>query len=337
MKRYGNLFDQVVAFSNLLDVTRKAQRGKRDRRDVARFLFHLEPELFQLQDELRAGTYRMQPYRPMVIYEPKERHISVAAFRDRVVHHAICNVLDPIFEACLVHDTYACRRGKGTHAAVKRAQTFARRLPYVLKCDIRKYFESIDHTVLKALLRRKLKDQRLLLLLDQIIAHPIPAGVSGRGVPIGNLTSQYFANFYLGELDHFVKERLRIKGYVRYMDDVLVFAASKPELHEILAAIRTYVQHALRLELKEEALRLMPVTQGIPFLGFRIFPGMVRLQRKQWGRFKRKVREREAQFRRGEIDEETLGRSVASLIGHTLHADTLAARRAFFASSLALG
>lgn len=336
MKRYSGLFEQVLAFDNLLLAARKAQRGKRHRTSVARFLFHLEPALLTLQEELRIGAYRMRPYRTFTIYEPKQRQICAADFRDRVVQHAICHVLDPVFDACLIYDTYACRRGKGTHAAVRRAQQYARRFPYVLTCDVRKYYESIDHAVLKALLRRKLKDRALLALLEQIIDHPLPGGTPGKGLPIGNLTSQYFANLYLGELDHLVKERLRHKGYVRYMDDFLVFATEKPCLHTTLATLRTFLRHTLLLDLKEEAVRVAPVTQGIPFLGFRVFPGLLRLHGKKWAGFRRRVRHREAAYRRGVIDEQSLVRSVASMLGHVRHADSLRARQRFFAASLSM-
>jgi hypothetical protein len=166
-------------------------------------------------------------------------------------------------EFVLIHDTYACRRGKGVHAAVRRAQTFARRLPYVLQGDVRHYFETVDHAVLKALLRRKLKDQRLLALLDHIIDHPLPGGLPGTGLPIGNLTSQYFANLYLGELDHLVKEGLRLKGYVRYMDDILVFADTKAHLHATLASMRNFLHDTLRLTLKEEVVRIAAVTHSV--------------------------------------------------------------------------
>ena len=337
MKQHGHLFEQVTAFANLLRAARQAQRGKLDRISVAHFAFHREPELLTLQEELLSGSYCMRPYRTFVIYEPKRRQICAADFRARVVHHAICHVLDPLFEACLIHDTYACRRGKGSHAAVKRAQDFARRFPYYLKCDVRKYFESIDHAILTRLLRRKLKDHRLLALLDHIIAHPIPGGVLGKGVPIGNLTSQYFANLYLGALDHLLKDRLRVRGYIRYMDDFLVFADNKPALHATLATIRTFVQQVLLLELKDEVMRLAPVTQGIPFLGFRIFPGLVRLEAKKWARFRQRIRELEGQYICGMMGEETLARSVASMIGHVRHANALAARRSYFARSLFLG
>jgi retron-type reverse transcriptase len=335
MKRAGYLFERVIAFDTLLLAARKAQRGKRHRTSVGRFLFHLEPELLTLQEELRTGTYRMRPYRTFTIYEPKQRQICAADFRDRVVQHAICHVLDPLFDACLIDDTYACRRGKGTHAAVRRAQQFARRFPYVLKGDVRKYYESIDHAVLKALLRRKLKDKALLALLDLIIDHPLPGGTPGKGLPIGNLTSQYFANLYLGELDHLVKEHLHHKGYVRYMDDVLVFASDKPHLHETLAAIRTFLHHTLHLTLKDEVTRLMPVTQGIAFLGFRIFPGLIRLDGRKWARVRRRVRQREAQYRCGMLEADMLQRSLTSMLGHISHANALAARRAFFARSRA--
>ncbi len=333
MKRYGHVFERITAFDTLLLAANKAMRGKRHRLRVAHFAFYLEPEILRLQEELRTGTYRMRPYRTFTIYEPKQRQICAADFRDRVVQHAICHVLDPIIERSLIADTYACRRGKGTHAAVKRAQVFARRLPYALTCDIRAYFPSIDHATLKALLRRKLKDKALLSLLDHIIEHPIPGGVPSKGLPIGNLTSQYFANLYLGELDHFLKERLQIKGYIRYMDDCLVFSAEKSVLHETLATIRAFVRETLWLDLKDTASRIMPVTQGVPFLGFRIFPGLIKLQRPNWVRFRRAVRKREAQYRHGLIDEETLARTVTCMLGHVRHANTLSARRQFFTAA----
>ena len=207
----------------------------------------------------------------------------------------------------------------------------------MLKCDIRKYFETMDHAVLKTLLRRQLKDRQVLALFDHIIDHPIPGATPGKGVPIGNLTSQYCANLYLGVLDHFVKERLRLKGYVRYMDDFLVFTDDKPLLHTTLATIRAFLRDTLLLDLKDEVVRLAPVTQGVSFVGFRIFPGLVRLDRRKWARFRQQVRVLEAQYARGMIAEETLAQAVASMIGHVKHADTLTARRQVFAASLSLG
>ena len=337
MKRHGHLFEEVTDYGNLLAAARRARRGKGDRTAVARFIFHLEPNLLALQKELRSGNYRMRPYRAFVIREPKRRQICAAHFRDRVVHHSVCAVLDPIFDGCLIHDTYACRRRKGTHAAVRRLQHFARRSPYVLMGDVRRFFETVDHEVLKALYRRKLKDRALLALLDRIVDHPLPGGSPGKGLPIGNLTSQYFANLYLGELDHFVKERLRLRGYLRYMDDFAVFADSKARLHAALAAIREFLAGTLRLELREERTRLAPATQGAPFLGFRVFPGVVRLDGRKLARLRRRLRGREAAYRAGAMEEDALARSVQSMIGHIAHVDSLEVRRRLFAASLELG
>ena len=337
MKRHGHLFEQVVEYGNLLAAAHRARRGKRDRIAVARFVFDLEPNLLRLQEELRSGSYRMRPYRTFVIREPKRRRICAADFRDRVVHHALCAVLDPIFDGCLIDDTFACRRGKGTHAAVRRLQQFSRRFRYVLMCDVRRYFETVDHEVLRALCRRKLKDRALLSLLDRIIDHPLPGAEPGKGVPIGNLTSQYFANVYLGELDHFVKERLRLPGYLRYMDDFAAFGDSKSELQRGLAAIREFLHATLRLEPREERTLLASVTQGVPFLGFRVFPGVVRLDGGKLARMRRRVRQREAAYRLGGIDEEELAQSVRGMLGHVCHIDSLEARKQLFAVSLGLG
>jgi RNA-directed DNA polymerase len=340
MKRYGYLFEQIVSFGNLARAADKTMRGQKSKPAVARLNFNLEAEILRLQEELVSGTYQPRPYRAFEIREPKPRQICAADVRDRVVHHAICNILEPIFERQMVSDTYACRSGKGSHAAVARAQHFARRSAYYLKCDVRRYFASIDHGVLKELLRRKLKDARVLTLLDKIIDHPLPAAASigfGKGMPIGNLTSQHFANVYLSEMDHFIRERLRLAGYVRYMDDFLIFGQQKAALHETLAAVRHFLHQRLRLEIKEEAVVLAPVSQGIPFLGFRIFPGLVKLSGKKWARFRNKVRGREMDYLAGKINEDVLAGSVSAMIGHLLHADTLAARRKFFATSLNLG
>ena len=337
MKRHGHLFEDVIDYGNLLAAAHRARRGKRDRVEVARFVFDLEPNLLQLQAELRSGRYRMRPYRSFVIQEPKRRRICAANFRDRVVQHAVCAVLDPIFEACLIDDTYACRRGKGTHAAVRRLQHYARRFPYVLMCDVRRYFESVDHEALKALCRRKLKDRALLRLLDRIIDHPLPGGEPGRGLPIGNLTSQHFANLYLGELDHFLKDRQRIPGYVRYMDDFAVFAGTKPRLGAALAALRAFLHEKLRLQLREERTLLAPVTEGVPFLGFRVFPGVVRIDGRKLARMRRRVRRSEAAYRLGQIDEHELAQSVRGMVGHVCHADTRRVRKRLFAASFELG
>lgn len=234
MKRQGHLWERLISFEGLLAAAEKACKGKRFRPPVAAFHFDLERHLWRLHQELADKTYRPGPYRTFFIHEPKRRQISAAPYRDRVVHHALTRVLEPIFERSFVHDSYACRKGKGTHAAVRRSQEFARRHRYVLKADIRKFFPSIDHAILKALLARKVKDPHVLWLAGLLIDGSNPQeGVCDwfagddlfapaqrcRGLPIGNQTSQFFANVYLDPLDHFVKERLEIEGYTRYVDD----------------------------------------------------------------------------------------------------------------------
>ena len=225
MKTYNRLFQQMCSFENLLNAAQKAQRGKRFQAEVARFNFHLEKELYHLQAELQTQTYRPGEYREFYIYEPKLRKISAAPYRDRVVHHALCNVIEPIFERTFIFDSYACRKDKGTHKAVDRFTEFSRKNTYVLKCDIRKYFPSIDHEILKTRFRRKIRDAQVLWLLDLIVDSSNPQEYvheyfqgddlltslnRRRGIPIGNLTSQFFANIYLNGFDHFVKEDLKL-------------------------------------------------------------------------------------------------------------------------------
>ena len=337
MKRQAGLFERIITFRNLLQAARQAARGKREKLAVAYFEFHLERELLTLQEELQTLNYRPGSFFTFEICDPKRRAICAAPFRDRVVHHAICNVLEPVFERRLIFDTYACRPRKGAHAAIGRAQQFARQYRYFLKCDVRHYFERVDHTVLKALLARLFKDVPLLTLLHRIIDQAPPGAEAGKGLPIGNLTSQHFANLYLGELDHYLKDRLPVKGYLRYMDDLLLFADDKPTLHPWLAAIGQFLQQNLRLELKEKATLLAPVTEGLPFLGLRIYPGVLRLNPRTLRRFRRQVRGRERAYRAGRLDLEKLTQSVASLYAHVAHADTLPLRRRLLQGSLDLG
>jgi retron-type reverse transcriptase len=333
MKRYGNLFAQVIDFANLLSAANKAMRGHKNKRAVAHFNFHLENELIALQTELSTNTYQPHPYHTFTIYEPKPRLICAAPIRDRVVHHAICNVVGEIFEATLINHTYACRVGKGQFAAINRAQDFSRRYEFYLQCDVRKYFASIDRAVLKKLIRRKIKDAKLLSLIDTIIDQPLKGSVEGKGLPIGNLTSQHFANFYLSKLDHFIKEQLGVKGCVRYMDDFLLFDNSKETLHEIKAEIDKFLSEQLALKLKENPI-LAPCRSGFSFLGFRIYPATLRLTGKKWKRFRKRVQNKEKDFIEGLIDEQELNNSIQSMVAHIAKADTLEARRKFFSNSI---
>lgn len=315
MKSYGGLFEQIVAHDNLDAALDRAAAGKRDRGPVQRFLAGREEQLRQLQQELWTATYRPLPYTQFGILDPKPRRISCADFRDRVVHHAVCAVIAPLIDRRLIADNYACRLDKGSHRALLRARQLAQRHGWFLKTDIRRFYDSVDHHVLLnklAGLCREPVVQRLLLVLVQ---HPIPGQTPGKGLPIGNLTSQWFANFYLDELDHWVKEVRRIPGYVRYMDDLAFWTDSKATLFALAADLRVFLAERLRLTLKEERTAIAPVTEGMPFLGWRVYPGLLRQQGRRLHRQRRLLRRREEEFQRGEISAEQLQDCVRALSG----------------------
>ena len=335
MKRVGNLWPELIGFTNLLRAASNASRGKRHLANVARFRFRLEDDLIQLQDELKSKTYQPGQYRTFEIFEPKRRTISAAPFRDRVVHHALCNVLEPVFEKSFVFDSYACRKRKGTHAAVDRAQQFARRNPFVLKCDLRKFFPSVDHEILKHVIRRKVKDLSVLWLVDRIIdASNIQEAIDGwfpgddlltpldrrRGLPIGNQTSQFFANVLLNPLDHFFRDQLNVAGYVRYVDDFLVFGNDKAQLADIRNQCRSVLER-YRLRLHPQKSVISRTDCGFPFLGVRIFPYHRRLPRQNLVRARRRLREMQQQFKAGSATLSAIRQRLMSWHGHVMHAD----------------
>jgi retron-type reverse transcriptase len=255
VKTYNRLFNKIVSFENLLSAARKAQKGKRFKKATALFNLNLEKELLRLQEELNQGTYRHGGYYDFFIYDPKQRLISAAPYRDRVVHHALCNVIDPIFDRTFIFDSYACHNGKGTHKAVDRYTAFARKNKYVLKCDIKKYFYSIDHQILMAAVKRKIRCKKTLNLIREIVSSRKDAGIIDyfaaddlftpylrkRTIPIGNLTSQFFANVYLNGFDHFVKQQLKCRHYIRYVDDFVALGNSKAQLYKIKARMQEYL------------------------------------------------------------------------------------------------
>jgi hypothetical protein len=337
MKRHGYLFEKLVSFENLQLAAQRACRGKRAKPDAAQFYFNLENEIIRLQRELSSGEYCPKPYRQFEIREPKIRQICCSDFLDRVVHHAICNLLEPIFESRMIFHTYACRRNKGSHAAIEQCQQFARSANFFLKCDIRKYFDSIDQGVLKMQLLRTIKDQRFLSMLFKIIDHQVPGAPADQGLPIGNLTSQYFANFYLSAFDRRMEEAPGVGGYLRYMDDFICFSQCKSSLKERLTDIRLFAATNLKLELKEKVTTLAPVSDGIGFLGFRVYPRLIRIQRPNLNRMRKKVRLLERLFEDGIIPQRRLVDSVRSMTGHALHADSKLIREEIFRSSLKIG
>lgn len=327
MKRYGNLFEEIVSFDNFLLAARKSFRGKKHKNAALAFNFNMENEIIVLQEELKSKTYTPCDLEIFYIREPKVRKIGAAEFRDCVVHHAICNILEPFFEKSYINHSYACRKGKGTHRAVKQAQIYCRQYSYFLKCDINKYFESIDHQVLKKMLRNRFKDPELLWLLDIIIDN---GSESEKGIPIGNLTSQHFANFYLDKLDHYIKDVLRVKGYLRYMDDFILYGDEKKELHLLKSVISDFLSETLRLQLKEKGCFIAPCGSGVPFLGFRIFPGIIRMRNENKRRWLKKLRLKVKAFELGLIDEEKYTASLRSMTEHIKLANTYHFRRKIF-------
>lgn len=336
MKTHKNLWPVIANFQNLLLAAQKARRGKRLQSNVARFNLELEPNLFLLFAELNSGDYHPGAYRAFHIFDPKPRMISAAPYRDRVVHHALCTVIAPILENAMIADSYANRTGKGTLPAVQRYRRYARQYPFVLKCDVKKFFPSIDHEVLKRELRWKIGCKRTLQLCDLIIDNSNPqeehlAWFPGddlftplqrrRGLPIGNLTSQLWGNFYLNRLDHFVKEKLRRKAYLRYVDDFVIFGHSKAELWEIKRQIETFLQD-YRLLLHERKSRVYPTGEGVTFLGFRIFPGFTLLPSANVRRFRRRTRRKLKDYHAGKITTRELDASLRGWEGHALQADT---------------
>lgn len=328
-KRCKNLYEQVANWNNLTLAAKKARKGKRYRPDVLQVHFDLESILFDIQRGLRTQRFEFSGYRSFLIRDPKERLISAAPYRDRIVHHAICNVIEPLFERRFIYDSYACRSGKGQSRAIRRASGYAREFAYVGKTDLARYFHSIDHDVLSQQIRRVIGDRTLLHLVDQLIALPFPgqqipcyfpdddlfAIIHRRcGLPIGNQTSQLFGNVFLDPLDHFVKERLRIGGYVRYMDDIVLFANSKSELHDAMHAIGEFLK-AMRQRLSERKTWLTTTKHGFPFLGFTVSSSGIRPLRRNVIRFRRRMMELQQQYDDGARDIESVRQSIQSYWG----------------------
>ena len=344
MKRFGNLWPEVTSFENLRQAARQAQQGKRYRPNVLAFNFNLEGELLQLQTELRQKTYCPGAYKTFVIRDPKSRLISAAPYRDRVVHHALCNVIIPLIERTFIHDTYANRIGYGTHRALNRFTDFARSSRYVLQCDVRKYFPSIDHAILKGALRQKIKCPDTLWLIDVIIDGSNDQGEDvehfpgdtlltplqrRKGLPIGNLTSQFFANVYLNGFDHFVKEQLKATQYLRYVDDFALFSDNRAFLKEARKAIEAYLD-TLRLRLHVVKTQLFETRHGANFVGFRVLPDCIRVRNDNLQRARRRCHHLQGAYATGELSLGEVVQRLRSWEAHLLHGDTHRLRRRLF-------
>ncbi len=325
-----NLFPKIHAFPNLLLAAANTRDGQRFEPPAARFDLHLAQNLLRLQREIREKTWQPGAFKTFLIEEPKRRMISAAPYRDRVLHHALCNITAPLFERTFIHDSYANRLGKGSHAAVRRYQQFARQFPLVLKCDVRKFFPSLDHQILKQTLHRKIACPDTRWLMDTIIDGSNPQEEHlvhfpgddlftplerRRGLPIGNLTSQWWGNISLNSFDHFVKETLRVRGYIRYVDDFVLFGHSRAELLGHLAAVEAFLA-SLRLILHPTKTQIHRVADGVPFLGFRVWPHHRVVKKASRNRYRRHLRKKLAERRAGKFPPSRLENGLNSWLGH---------------------
>jgi retron-type reverse transcriptase len=337
MKTYKKLYPQICAWENLEMAYRKARKGKRKHQSVADFEYNWEGQLLRLQEELCSQTYRPGPYYSFYIHEPKRRLISAAPFKDRVAHHALCNVIEPIFERSFIFDSYANRVGKGTHQALDRCTYFARRYAYVLQCDIVQHFPAIDHQVLRETLTRKLACPGTMRLIDKVLASGVGvlseeyqmvyfpgddllAATRPRGLPIGNLTSQFWSNCYLSPLDHFIKRELKCPAFLRYVDDFLLFADDKATLRRWRSEIIAYLT-TLRLTLHERRAQPRPVTEGIPFLGFVVYPTHRRLKRCRKLAYQRRLKGLWAGYQAGLLTQGDIVASIKGWLAHISYGD----------------
>lgn len=325
-KTYSNLYPKIYDFENLYQSYLKARKGKRYQSDVLKFTANLEENLIGIQNELIWNQYQSGEYHFFKVFEPKERDVAALPFRDRVVHHAIINVIEPIFEKRFIHDSYACRVGKGTHAGADRAQRFMRIVKrnhsrvYALKADVSKYFASIDHDILLKQMRRRIACHETMMLLETILAStPSP------GIPIGNLTSQLFANIYLNDLDEFCKHTLRERFYVRYMDDFVIMHHDKQHLHKIREQIEWFLATELKLKTNHKT-SVFPISdrngRSLDFLGYKIWPTHRKLRKDSIKRFKRRLKRMQNQYASGTKNLPEIRQQIMTFLAHADHANS---------------
>lgn len=351
MKTLKNVFEQVVDYDNLYRAYLNARLCKRYRYEVLNFSAHLEDNLVKLQKELIDRTYTLGKYREFYIYEPKKRLVMAQPFKNRVVQWAIYQVLNPVFAQGYITDSYACIKERGTHKAVKRLHYWLRQVGkkpekyYFLKLDISKYFYRIDHDVLMGILKRKIHDDDMIFLLDKIVNSSetnfgLPPGkspgevkrsdrVSEKGMPVGNLSSQMFANLYLNELDQYCKRTLGIHFYVRYMDDVIILHQDKDQLHEWKRIIDTFLKEKLQLDLNEKTC-IRPITLGVEFCGYKIWNTHIKLRKSTALKMKRNLKKLQKEYAAGEVTVEEAKQTISSYLGILKHCDSYSLKRTIF-------
>lgn len=331
--RWHTMFEQVTSLENIFLAWERFRRGKLRKRDVAAFGARLEDGLFALHEELREGRYRHGQYRRLVVHDPKRREISCATVRDRVVHQALVQVIEPLFERRFIHDSYASRVGKGTHAMVARAERFFRQATgnfhgtaWVLQCDIRKCFDSIRHDTLLAVLACTINDARTMGLVAEIVRSFSHDHEHTRGLPLGNLTSQLFANAYLDGLDHVVKERLRMRWYLRFCDDFLIVRRDRAMLDRVLVTIRAYLHDERGLDLHPQKVTMRTISSGIDVVGTVLRPYYRVLRTTTRRRMCHRVLDCIVAYQNGSIGDERLRATTQAAFGCLSHGATMRTR-----------
>lgn len=325
MKVFTHLYKEITSLPNLFQAWEEFKKGKRKKIDVGEFERHLEDNIFQLHRELRSKTYRHSNYTGFYIKDPKQRHIHKAFVKDRIVHHALFKILNPIFESTFIPDSFSSREGFGIHKGFQKLVSYSRKVSrnytqdcWSLKCDVRKFFDSVDHKILLEIVGRKIKDPEVKWLLKEIIK----SFGKDKGIPIGNLTSQLFANIYLNELDQFVKHNLRVKYYLRYADDFVLLNKNREELVKQKENIRQFLEEKLNLSLHPNKVYLRKLSWGIDFVGYIARPHHQLLRSNTQRRVFRKVREKVDQYRTGGVSQFSLQQSLQSYLGVLKHSSS---------------
>lgn len=332
MRIYRNIFNQITSPENLFLAWDEFRRGKASKSDVFAYKRELESNIFQLSDELRTKKYVHGAYTSFYVHDPKQRHIHKASVGDRILHHAIFSVLNPVFEPTFTANSFSCRDGKGTHKGVEALDKILRKVSkngnvpcFALKCDIKKFFDSVNHKKLIEIIERKIKDMDVVWLLREIIESYITGQSTlfdRRGIPIGNLTSQLFANVYMNEFDQYIKHRLKVKNYVRYTDDFVIVSGNQDYLKGLIAPINDFLKKELDLNLHPNKVKISKFSQGIDFLGYVLRPHCRTVRTKTSRRAFRKVRQKVSEYKKGSLTSEKLIQTVNSYLGVFSHAKT---------------
>ncbi len=332
----NKLFNQITTYENLYLAYEKARKRKTLKKYVIDFEKNLKQNILDLQSELISNTYKPKPLETFILRDPKTRKISKSDFRDRVIHHALCNVIEPMFDKKFIYDNYANKIKKGTLKAVERFDNFKKKISknysrnsYILKTDVKHYFETIDHEILISLIKRTIKDSKVMWLIETILAnHSEGGGATAKiGMPLGNLTSQFFANVYLNELDQFVKHEINIEYYIRYVDDFVILHDSKNILEQYQIKINEFIKAKLNLELHPDKTKIIKLSTGVNFLGFRIFPEFRLIRKKNLKKFDRRFNKLKKQYEEGAVDREKVIEIFEGWIAYISHADTYKYRR----------